>query len=147
MSRQTTLFSGFVKPEPFFNKLAINCLSSDSKDAGYYEMIRVLWVFGKGHGLSEGGFVEEDTRTVDLPIQENEPERKSIILKAQEKQQPKDQPHQGLPSFVHVSPQAMRSLTTNRGRRVFLTTNCGRECFFSSLENVYDMQCCFVMGG
>ena len=59
MSRQTTLFIGFVKPEPLFNKFLMNSLPSDPKDAGYYEPIKAFWVLERDTGCWKEDFLKK----------------------------------------------------------------------------------------
>ena len=57
-SDHLTLIGGFVKPEPF-NKLPMNCSSSDPKDTGNYEMIEALWVLEKDTGCWKEDFLKK----------------------------------------------------------------------------------------
>ena len=59
VSRLTTLFGGFIKPEAFFNKLCMNCLPSDPKDARYYERIKALWVLEREMGCRKEDFLKK----------------------------------------------------------------------------------------
>ena len=103
---------------------------------------------GKGHKLSESGFLEQSSKGLwNSLYRETEEERQSIIWKAKEKQRPENQPCRGLPSFVHVlAPTYVESFVAARPPIAHQLNVSHSAALPSSSAPLYGMQCCVNIG-